>query len=106
MMTALSADPRFTLRAQKGVTIGGFSGQAFDIRMASDWTETCRWSDGKPAGLIFTVAQPPGPVFGITNEELEHVILLDLGEHTVSIGFRQGWRAAAESIVSTFEFGT
>lgn len=105
MMVALAADPRFAVRAQESVTIGGFNGQAFDISMSPGWTETCKWSDGKPAGLIFTVARPPGPVFGITNEELEHVILLDLGEHIVSIGFRQGWRAAAESIVNTFEFG-
>jgi hypothetical protein len=105
MMATLGADPRFALRAQKSVMIGRFSGQAFDIRIAPAWTETCNWSDGKPAALIFTVAQPPGPVFGITNEELEHVILLDLGEHIVSIGFRQGWRVEAESIVSTFEFG-
>lgn len=104
MMAALGADRRFAVRAEKTVTIGGFSGTAFDIRIASGWTETCKWSDGKPAGLIFTVAKLPGPVFGITNEELEHVIVVDLGEHIVSIGFRQGWRAPAESIVRTFEF--
>jgi hypothetical protein len=105
MVAALGADPRFAVRAETSVTIGGFRGTAFDIRIASGWNGTCKWSDGNPAGLIFTVAKPPGPVFGINNQELEHVIVLDLGEHTVSIGFRQGWRAAAESIVSTFEFG-
>lgn len=105
MMAALNADPRFAVRAQNSVTIGGFRGTAFDIRIASGWTETCEWSDDKPAGLIFTVAKPPGPVFGITNDELEHVIVVDLGERIVSIGFRQGWRAEAERIVRTFEFG-
>ena len=105
MMAALSADQRLAVSGQEIVTIGGFTGRAFDVKLAPSWTATCKWSNGKPAGLIFTVAQPPGPVFGISSEELEHVIMLDLGDQTVSIGFRQGWRFEAEPIVTTFEFG-
>jgi hypothetical protein len=86
IVAALSNDPRIVTTQVETVTIGGRTGQSLDLQVASSWTGTCKWSGGKPAALLLTVADPPGPFSGLSGTERVRLILLDVGESVVSIG--------------------
>lgn len=86
MVTALSNDPRLSTTSPVVVSVGDRAGQALDIEIAQSWTGTCKWSDGKAAALLLTVADPPGPYFGLTETERVRVILFDVSGSAVLIG--------------------
>ena len=46
--SAFAADKRFKVTTPAPVTIGPYSGKTFDLQLASTWTGTCPWSNGKP----------------------------------------------------------
>jgi hypothetical protein len=85
IIAALSADPRFATVSGGTISLGGRTGQTLDIRLASDWTETCTWSAGEPAAVLFTVADPPGPYIGLAGDDRIRVTLLGVDGDTVAI---------------------
>jgi hypothetical protein len=54
----LRHEPGIAPITPRPVTIGGLSGVVVDIRMRSDWTTTCPWSQGFPAQQVFTGLAP------------------------------------------------
>jgi hypothetical protein len=106
LVSAIAADPRLTTDGRASVNIGGVSGEVIVVGMAPDWTGTCKWSDGSPAVMLLTVADRPGPIFGLQYPERIRLLVLDLGGRRVAISFRQGWRELIEPIVETFRFGS
>lgn len=85
MSSGIANDPRLDSSDPVPVSIGGFDGLQIDIQLDSEWTGTCNFSDGKPAALILTVADPPGPVFGLQASERARLILLDIGADAIAI---------------------
>jgi hypothetical protein len=85
IVAALSGDPRLSVTSVGTVAVGDLEGQAMDIQVAPDWTGTCQWSGGKPAAVVLTVADPPGPWIGVQEPERLRVIFLDVGGSVVSI---------------------
>ena len=79
IVAGLTADPRFTTTLGGDVNVGGLPGQALDVEVAPTWTGTCSWSGGKPAAVLLTVTDPPGPWLGIAGTERVRLILVDLG---------------------------
>jgi hypothetical protein len=104
LVSAIAADPRLTADGRASVNIGGVSGEVLVVGIAPDWAGTCKWSDGSPAAMLLTVADPPGPIFGLQEHERIRLLVLDLGGRLVAISFRQGWRELIEPIVETFRF--
>jgi hypothetical protein len=119
IIATLVNDPRLVIGFRRHVVIGRFEGegQSIDIQLDPAWTGTCKWSDGKPAALILTVADPPGPFFGIVGPERVRLILLDVRSDAwsgvVSIGIDSvdgsnfdALVSKATPIVESFQFGS
>jgi hypothetical protein len=107
---ALASDPRFVTSTEP-VTISRVEGRSIDIQLAADWTGTCEWSDGSPAALVLTAAQPPGPVFGIGGSERARVILLEIAGDVIAISIDPSdssdvddFLSQAMPVVESFEF--
>jgi hypothetical protein len=105
MIAILSTDARFVMSAPREVTFGAFSGQAFDIQLAETWTGTCSWSAGARAAIVLTAAEPPGPFEGLGGSEQLGVFLLDSENGVVSITIDPYFRAEAQTVTDSFEFG-
>lgn len=101
---ALAIDPRFTLDTHQPITVGALSGQSFDIHLAATWTGTCNFSAGKPAAVLLTAADPPGPVISLVGDERMRLILLDSAEGLISIGVDPSLTPDASALIDTFEF--
>ena len=86
IVAGLNSDARLVVTPATAAVVGGFKGQSLDVRLAPAWTGTCKWSDGRPAALLVTVPDPPGPVFGLDGPEQVRMILLDVGDDVVWIG--------------------
>lgn len=78
LVAGLSSAPEFTVVDSGTVALDGRTAQVLDIRLSPSWTETCNWSGGQPAALVFTVADPPGPFWGLIGSERTRLILLDV----------------------------
>ena len=101
---ALASDPRFTLDGHQPITVGGLSGQSFDIHLAATWTGTCNFSAGKAAAVLLTSAAPPGPVISLVGDESLHLILLDSARGLISIGVDPSVTPEAQAVIHTFAF--
>jgi hypothetical protein len=108
---ALRSDARLVTSVALPVTIGRFTGQVVDLQLAPGWTGTCKWSDGKPAALVLTVADPPGPFFGVIGRERVRQFLLEVGNDVVAIGIDSvdgsdfdSFVSLATPIVQSFRF--
>ena len=81
--SAFAADKRFQVTTPTPVTIGPYSGKTFDLQLASTWTGTCPWSNGKPGAMVLTVTggpTPTSPSYGIaTGDPPLRIYLLDIG---------------------------
>ena len=82
VLAALANDPRIVTTAPATVTVGGRTGQAVNIKVASDWTGKCSWSQGNPA-VVLLMATDQGPAFGTAEAEPARLILLDIGSKPV-----------------------
>jgi hypothetical protein len=103
-VAALATDPRFTLDTHQPITVGALSGQLLDIHLAATWTGTCNFSAGKPAAILLTAANPPGPVISLVGDERMRLILLDSAEGLISIGVEPSLTPEAQALIDTFEF--
>jgi hypothetical protein len=110
ILDALASDPRFVTSTDP-VTIGRVEGRGIDIQLAAGWTGTCEWSDGSPAALVLTAAQPPGPLFGIAGSERARVILLESAGDVIAISIDASdssdlddFLSQAIPVVESFEF--
>ena len=82
--SAFAADKRFQVTTPAPVTIGPYTGKAFDLQLASSSTTgTCPWSNGKPGAMVLTVRSgptPTSPSYGIAQgDPPSRVYLLDVG---------------------------
>ena len=104
LTAALQSDPRFEISDARPITVDGGQGFAFDVGIAPTWTQTCEWSSGKPAGLLVTVAEPPGPFVGLSGDERLRVVLLDVGDDLVWIVGDPGVKAVMDGVVESLHF--
>jgi hypothetical protein len=105
MIGAIAADPRLATSQRETVAISGYVGEALYVKLNPSWTKTCTWSAGKPAAMILTVAQPPGPTFGVRTGERMRLMLLDVRGDLIAIVTKRTWRSSSDPVVETFEFG-
>ncbi len=81
--SAFAADKRFQVTTPVPVTIGPYSGKTFGLQLASTWTGTCPWSNGKPGAMVLTVQggpTPTSPAYGLgPGDPSLTVYLLDVG---------------------------
>jgi hypothetical protein len=105
MSGAIAADPRLATSQRETVAISGYVGEALYVKLNPSWTKTCKWSAGKPAAMILTVAQPPGPTFGVRTGERMRLMLLDVRGDVIAIITKRTWRISSDPVVETFQFG-
>jgi hypothetical protein len=102
--SAFAADKRFQVTTPAPVTIGPYSGKTFDLQLASTWTGTCPWSNGKPGAMVLTVdtgITPTSPSYGIGQGDPSlRVYLLDVGGTPVWI---QVDKSAADQVLPVLE---
>lgn len=110
VVAALAGDPRLLATPPQAVTVGVRTGQTLDIRIASDWSGTCAWSDGMPAVLILS-ATDTGPAFGLRGTERARLIFLDVEGSVVSLAISpadastfDGFMVQAMPIVESMRF--
>ena len=106
--SAFAADKRFQVTTPAPVTIGLYSGKTFDLQLASTWTGTCPWSNGKPGAMVLTVQggpTPTSPSYGIARDDPSlRVYLLDVGGSPMWIQVPGGFVAEVIRVLQTLSF--
>lgn len=110
-VTFLTKHPGLTTTAPKPVTLGGFSGQQLDVRVASTWTQRCPDSIAPAVMLITDSGAVPSRVRWIDDQNTRFRIL-DVGGETVILYLEAGGEVGAldardselKSVIDTFVF--
>ena len=106
--SAFAADKRFQVTTPVPVTIGPYSGKTFDLQLASTWTGTCPWSNGKPGAMVLTVQggpTPTSPSYGLgPGDPSLRVYLLDVGGKPIWIQVPQDRVAEVIRVLQTLSF--
>ena len=107
----LTKNPGLTTSAPKPVTLGGFSGQQLDVRVATTWTTKCPDSIAPAVMLITDSGATPSRVRWIDDQNTRFRIL-DVAGETVILYLEAGGEAGAldardselKSVIDTFVF--
>jgi hypothetical protein len=106
--SAFAADKRFQVSTPAPVTIGPYSGKAFDMQLAPTWTGTCPWSNGEPAAMVLTVQggpTPTSPSYGLhPGDPSLSVYLLDVGGRLIWIQVPAQFAAEEIHVLQTLSF--
>jgi hypothetical protein len=106
--SAFAADKRFEVTTPAPVTIGRYSGKTFGLQLASTWTGTCPWSNGKPGAMVLTVQggpTPTSPSYGLgPGDPSLRVYLLDVGGKPIWIQVPQDRVAEVIRVLQTLSF--
>lgn len=106
--SAFAADKRFQDVIPAPVTIGQYSGKAFGLQLASTWTGTCPWSNGKPAAMVLTVQggpTPTSPSYGMgPGDPALSVYVIDVGGKPIWIQVPEGDGAEFIHVLQSLSF--
>jgi hypothetical protein len=110
-VTFLTTNPGLTTTTPKPVTLGGFSGQQLDVRVAKTWTARCPNSIAPAVMLITDSGTVPTRVRWI-DDQTTRFRILDVAGETVILYLESGNEAGAldardgelKSVIDTFTF--
>jgi hypothetical protein len=82
----LRAHPGLNATAPTPVTVGGWSGQAIDLRVRPSWTKGCPGVPGNVVEFILDTDPVAGkPLYGASSLSRMHLLILDVGGKTVIV---------------------